>query len=78
MDEELEPLWLSVVAAPWRFMKGIFHRIRKALPITDYGLGQYEKDKQEVQGELSDVLRSQKELERKIADMEKETKEMEE
>jgi len=65
MMERPEPLWYSVLAAPFRLVKGVFRRALRALPITDYTLGKRDRDKEEFKAEMSDVLRASKELERR-------------
>jgi len=64
-----EPIGYSIIAAPFRFVKGIFRRMLGALPLTNYALEKRKRDKQEFLAEMSDVLRSSKELERKAADI---------
>ncbi|MDO8339515.1 MAG: hypothetical protein Q7T16_02555 [Candidatus Burarchaeum sp.] len=67
--EQREPFGYSIIAAPFRFVKGIFRRALGMLPLTNYALEKRKRDKQELMEEMSDVLRSSKELERKAADV---------
>jgi hypothetical protein len=64
--EQREPIWYSTVAAPFRFVKGIFRRALRALPLTDYTLRKRDRDKEEFKAEMSDVLRASGEMERRI------------
>ncbi len=69
--EPHEPFGYSIIAAPVRFVRGIFRGLLGMLPLTNYALEKRKRDKQEFLEEMSDVLRSSKELERKAANVKK-------
>ena len=72
MAEEPEPPLLSIIMAPFRLAKRFVRGILARLPITDYMLRQYERDREEVEGEIEDALRSTGEMEREIRELERE------
>ena len=74
MVEELEPPVLSIILAPFRFVKRFFRGLLARLPITDYKLKQYDKNKEEVESGISDVIITSKEVERTIKELEEEGK----
>ena len=76
MHEEPEPLVISVIAAPWRFIRGLFsgawHRLLGRFPILAYGLERRSQDKFEVEKEMQEAAEATRELERKVEKYEKE------
>jgi len=72
MVEELEPPLFALIMAPFRLVKRFFRWLLSKLPITDYMLDQYERDSREVAEEMENSMRSTKEIERRIKEIEKE------
>ena len=74
MAEELEPPLLSLIMAPFRLVKRFFRGLLGRLPITDYKLRRYERDKEEFESETTGLLITSKEVERTIREFEKDEK----
>jgi len=75
-EDEPEPIVISIILAPWRFVKGLWsglwRRVFSHFPAFSYLREQQKRDEMEVAKELEDVAGATRELERRVEKFEKE------